>query len=266
MLEGCAIYFEHPYATLSPEHRRAIIAYELHLRYFIQAQRWADFPFAFQTLGSAMAVRAETYCQVGGMNTRQAGEDFYFLHKVIERGHFADLTRACVYPSPRISWRVPFGTGRAMQTELEKNMTAKTYNPMIFRDLRTMIGCVTEFHVADAKDHNTVIAELPASMKEFFTTIDAEDKLKEIRENTASAAAFEKRFFRWFNAFRVMKYVHFARDRYYPKVELSAAVVWLCGQLGVEVSLDSEVEMLLAMRGLGKKSSRAYCFTYDRTD
>ena len=46
VLEGCAIYFEHPYATLSPEHRRAIIAYELHLRYFIQAQRWADFPFA----------------------------------------------------------------------------------------------------------------------------------------------------------------------------------------------------------------------------
>ncbi len=41
---------------------------------------------AFQTrfipLGSAFAVRADAYVKQGGMNRRQAGEDFYFLNKL----------------------------------------------------------------------------------------------------------------------------------------------------------------------------------------
>ena len=37
--------------------RKGITEYELHLRYFIHAQRHAGFPFATQTIGSSMAVR-----------------------------------------------------------------------------------------------------------------------------------------------------------------------------------------------------------------
>ena len=39
--------------------------------------------------------------------------------------------------------------------------------------------------------------------------------LAEIRANTASEAAFRKRFFRWFDGFRVMKFLHHARDHFY---------------------------------------------------
>ena len=100
---GCSIYFAHPLSgALPPPVYEAIAAYELHLRYYIQALRYAGFPHAHHTIGSCMAVRAGEYRQQGGMNKRKAGEDFYFLHKIIPLGGFGDLTGP-----PFIHRRVP---------------------------------------------------------------------------------------------------------------------------------------------------------------
>src|SRR5690606_5551781 len=78
---GCSIYFEHPLSgPAEPGIYQAVARYELHLRYYIEALRHAGFPHAFHTIGSSMAARASAYLQQGGMNKRQAGEDFYFLH------------------------------------------------------------------------------------------------------------------------------------------------------------------------------------------
>src|SRR5213594_3575687 len=95
---------------LDPKVAEAIAAYELHLRYYVRALRYAGFPYAHHTIGSCMAVRADVYKKQGGMNKRQAGEDFYFLQKIIPLGHFTDLTETKVIPSSRPSDRVPFGT------------------------------------------------------------------------------------------------------------------------------------------------------------
>ena len=49
----------------------------------------------------------------------------------------------------------------------------------------------------------------------------------EIRSNTTNRSAFQKRFYRWFDPFLLMKYAHFSRDRYYSNVPVSAAAKWL---------------------------------------
>src|ERR1041385_133403 len=105
---ACSIYFEHPLAgPLEPEIYEAIAVYELHLRYYVQALRYAGFPHAYHTIGSAMAGRADAYMKQGGMNKRQAGEDFYFLQKMFALGGFTELNGTTVFPSPRESDRVP---------------------------------------------------------------------------------------------------------------------------------------------------------------
>jgi len=43
---------------LSAQVYGAIAAYELHLRYYVQALRYAGFPHAHHTVGSCLAVRA----------------------------------------------------------------------------------------------------------------------------------------------------------------------------------------------------------------
>ena len=59
-------------------------------------------------------MRAWAYVKQGGMNRRQAGEDFYFLQKISWLGPMTELANVIVHPSPRLSDRVPFGTGRAV--------------------------------------------------------------------------------------------------------------------------------------------------------
>ena len=97
-----------------PKQRLGIQLYEDYLHYYKKALDYAGFPDSIYTIGSAFAVRADAYVKQGGMNRRQAGEDFYFLNKLTKLGKITEINDAYVYPSARVSDRVPFGTGAAM--------------------------------------------------------------------------------------------------------------------------------------------------------
>lgn len=230
---ACSIYFEHPLEGLefAPEVYAAIAEYELHLRYYLQAQRWAGFPLAYHTVGSSMAVRADAYQQQGGMNRRKAGEDFYFLHKFIALDHFGELMETTVFPSPRISERVPFGTGKAVGSILQTAEAYPTYAWDIFVDLQCFLQGVDALW--DLKALDVFLEGLPPVVKDFLRTQSFTQKIQEIRGNTANRYQFRKRFFRWFNAFQLMKYVHFARDHYYPSVPVLEAANRLLAQEGM---------------------------------
>ena len=77
---------------------RKIAAYELHLRYYTHGLRFSNLPYSFQTVGSAMAVRCSAYQKQGGMNKRKAGEDFYFIQKIIALGGYSELNSTTVFP------------------------------------------------------------------------------------------------------------------------------------------------------------------------
>lgn len=204
---GCSIYFEHPLTgPCSTDVYNAVANYELHLRYYIEGLRYAGFPHGYHTVGSSMAVRAPVYTQQGGMNKRQAGEDFYFLHKIIRLGGFTELNSTTVLPSPRPSNRVPFGTGRAIQDALA-GKPFLSYPTEAFQDLKCFLS-----HVSDSpKD----VPTLPESIRTFLATQNFSAAMEEIARNTAGQSAFRKRFFRWFDGFMAMKFVHHARDNYY---------------------------------------------------
>ena len=140
---ACSIYFEHPLAGEGSEADDAIAGYELHLRYYVQALRYAGFPWAHHAIGSCMAIRTEIYTKQGGMNKRQAGEDFYFLQKIIPLGHFTDLTETKVIPSSRPSDRVPFGTGKAVRDFL-RDRQSWTYPLQSFLDLKQLFEQLPE--------------------------------------------------------------------------------------------------------------------------
>jgi hypothetical protein len=246
---ACSIYFEHPLEEpIEPEVREAACAYELHLRYYVQALRFAGFPHAFHTVGSSMAVRAGTYLEQGGMNRRQAGEDFYFLHKIIPLGGFTELNGTCVRPSPRPSTRVPFGTGRAVGARLEGG-PALTYPLEAFLDLGAIVRSVASLRADPPAAH----AVLPAASRTFLAEQKFESVLEEIRRNTTSDAAFTKRFFRWFDGFRAMKFIHHARDRHYGARPIASESARLLRHAGwPDATLLSETALLAAYRDLDR--------------
>jgi hypothetical protein len=215
---GCSIYFEHPLSgPYISRIYRAITLYELHLRYYVQALRFTDFPHAHHTIGSSMAVRAGVYKKQGGMNKRQAGEDFYFLHKIIPLGGFTDLATTRLIPAPRNSHRVPFGTGKAVGDFLRQG-GLKTYPLEAFVDLRQFFGNVLRLGI-EAFDQTE---PLPPSVASFLTQKEFSAALEEMRRKYSSKRTFLKRFFQWFNGFEAMKFVHHARDKFYGEREIPA--------------------------------------------
>ncbi len=228
---ACSIRFEHPLQGphFEPEVYESIVLYELHLRYYIDAQRYAGFPFAFQTIGSSMAVRYKAYQQQGGMNRRKAGEDFYFLQKFIEWGHFTELKTTRVIPSPRPSHRVPFGTGKAVGNLLKKR-EYETYAPQSFMDIKSFFDQLPQWYTL--KNGEELIGELPPSVGAFLKEMNFGKKWQELHQHTSSMDTFVSRFYRWFNAFTLMKYLHYSRDHYYRDVPVLEAANWLLDTSG----------------------------------
>ena len=228
--DGCAIRFEHPLSAdsttgfpedsaFSPSVYQAIIQYELHLRYYLQSVRYTGYPYAYHTVGSSFAVRADIYCKEGGMNRRQGGEDFYFIQKVAQRGNFSQCNATCVFPSPRPSHRVPFGTGPVVRKLSEDKGPLVSYDPRPFGMLRDL------FALIDQPDK--LAGSWPEPLHSFLEEQDFSQALEEIRRNSASTSAFRKRFWRWFNMFRIMKFLHFARDFGYPDIPVGDAAAEL---------------------------------------
>ncbi len=236
-LDACAIRFAHPLegADWPEEVYRAIAQYELHLRVYLQWQCWSGFPFAFHTVGSSMAVRSSAYQKQGGMNKRQAGEDFYFLQKFIETGRVGNLQTTCVCPSPRPSQRVPFGTGRAIGQMLRSKGEWPTYSPESFAVLRDFYAKVSQMYAMRAE---SVEKSLHPVLRTFLQQQDWRAAFRQIKDNVASPEAFSKRFFRWFNAFRQMKFLHHAREVAFPDVPVAESARMLFAALGISFSGD----------------------------
>ena len=244
--DAASIYFEHP---LDGNNTEAIIAYELHLRYFVEACRWAGHPYAFHTVGSSMAVRANAYARQGGMNTRKAGEDFYFMQKLIPQGRFGEINGTRIIPSARCSSRVPFGTGRAM---LNYSGCLSTYPMASFGELRTFFKGVTELWQRDRFAGHEL-----GLLSEFLSLNQFESVLGELRENTNSEMTFVRRFYRWFNTFVVMKFLHFARSQGREDTPVNEAIVQLGKKSGFGSLEGSMREWLWVLRARQRRGWEA---------
>jgi len=205
--------YEHPLDLES-----GIIPYELGLRYYTDGLRYSGYPHVHQTLGSCITINSDHYCKHGGMNTKKAGEDFYFLNKIVRKPGFAEIHEALVYPAARISDRVPFGTGRALigyQTNKEKILSA--YNPLIFEDIKTFIVGLPQ--IIQGKPPS-----LPEAIQGFLNSIDFYHKVDKLLKNSSHLTSFYKQFYDWFDYFMVLKLIHFSRDHFHPNISLDAGL------------------------------------------
>jgi hypothetical protein len=225
--DGCSIRFEHPLSgSFHPSVYEAITQYELHLRYYLQSVRFTGYPYAYHTVGSSFAVRADIYCKEGGMNRRKGGEDFYFIQKVAQRGNFSQCNATCVIPSPRPSDRVPFGTGPVVSRLSAGKELLMTYDPRPFGILKSLF----EF----SGQPESLTRTWPEPLQSFLEDQGFKAALEEMKANSASAFAFRKRFWRWFNMFRIMKFLHFARELEYPDIPVGEAAAGLLKVLDPE--------------------------------
>ena len=108
-----AVPYYHP--LTGEEHQdRAILRYEIYMRNYALNLLRIGSPYSFTALGSAIVMRAGALRKIGGITPVQSGEDFYLLQKFRKMAPIGLYNEVAVYPSARLSDRVPFGTGPAV--------------------------------------------------------------------------------------------------------------------------------------------------------
>ena len=252
---ACSIYFEHPLQGNDETNFNFITWYELHLRYFLQGIKYAGFPFPFHTVGSAFAVKALNYIKAGGMNRRQAGEDFYFIQKLLPAGGYFALNNTTVYPSPRVSLRVPFGTGATVSklTE-EKSEIYLTYNVQAFNELQLFFKSIDTYYTSKDEKSEYNYSCLPPGLRSFIDFRKWEENIQEIKRNTSGLQSFKKRFFGWFNMFKIVKYMNRVHPDTFEKVPVNESASDLVKVLGLNFISKDPTELLKFYRSLEKNS------------
>lgn len=235
---GASISYRHRPAS-DPAGQSAIDRYELFLRSYVLGLELAGSPYAFHTVGSAMACRAPAYVAAGGMNRRLAGEDFYFLQQVHKTSGVASLTGTVVHPSPRSSHRVPFGTGRSVGDMLSNGeQRLLFYQPVVFSIVEKWLGCVANNLEAPAATVLAAAAGIDPVLGLFLEEIGFSSAWKNLQKNNRGTDKFLTAFHGWFDAFRTMRLIHELSDRAYPRIAPELAVAPLLERAGL-VSPDS---------------------------
>ncbi len=179
--------------------------YELYLKYFRLSLHSTGFPYAIHTIGSCFAINAVTYIKTGGIPRLKGGEDFYFLHKAAQIAPITRVKDKIVFPSSRLSERVPFGTGRAIAKIMATDVY-KVYSLGSFAVLRNFFDLIPRLF------KHIDLSEIPSPIVDFYGSERLMQKLNEIRSNSKELATFCKRFFATFDAFFAVRLLNHIAD------------------------------------------------------
>ena len=209
---GCTIsvWNSRPDEDLPGEIIMAALKYELSRRYMFFGFRYAGYPWCFNVYGSAMAFKADIYIKSGGMNKREAGEDFWFMRKILPAGGFFHNSVSRVYASSRISGRVPFGTGRSVENIISSPGEISGFcEPGVFEDLKILWEGAYKLYKKDPEDYLCFYENLAPGLKEFIAPDKFTDCVAEVSANTGSQLSFAKRFFTCFDLLFAFRYLNY---------------------------------------------------------
>lgn len=193
----------------SPEQQVAIDRYELFLRSYVFGLQLAGSPYAFNSVGSAMACRASAYIRCGGMNSRKAGEDFYFLQKLAKTDGVAGLEGTTVFPEPRVSHRVPFGTGRSMARLLAGDQQGVLFYPLeCFRVLAAWLKAVEQNLSAEAPALGLFAEEISPVLANYLEQLGWQSAWAGLQKTHPSPKQLGQAFHVWFDGFRTLRLIH----------------------------------------------------------
>lgn len=220
---AATVDFEH---NLNEEgiNRLGIISYEIFLRHYVAGLLFALSPYSFHTIGSTVVCDHEAYIKVGGMNTKKAAEDFYFLQKLAKHYTINRISPTRVKPSARESWRVPFGTGRSMSDFSSNKKDILLYDPDVYSVLKDWLELL---HSDFSLNSNQILKEAKIIHPELYNFLEIRGfgkDWKKILENSKSVKQLDYQRKNWFDAFETLKLIHHLRDTSFPMMNIKSGV------------------------------------------
>ena len=199
---SAVIPFHHQFSPF-PEQEAAIRHYELYLRSYLFGLTLAGSPYTFHSIGSAFACRADAYIKAGGMNRRCGGEDFYFLQQLAKTSVVKSLVGTVVHPSSRFSQRVPFGTGKAVQEQVEKGIVPFHFVPVGgFKILKEWLKLINLQVNSSADQIHRHTLDISPVLYQFLTELNFVHVWEKLQKNHSAKKQRLAAFHHWFDALR----------------------------------------------------------------
>lgn len=199
-IRAIAAPYHHPLPA-DPLAARAILRYEIYMRYYLLNMMRIKSPYAFTALGSAISCTVYAYRRIGGLTPHKSGEDFYFLQKLRKFGPVMIGFPEKVFPAARFSSRVNFGTGPAMIRGIKGDWSAYPIYPhRFFDEVRTTFDRLPEIYHGEKPF-------LP--MMNFLSQKFGSDFLSPLIRNASLVEQFLKACHQKIDALRVLQYLRF---------------------------------------------------------
>ncbi len=242
-LEAAVVNFSHDISGRDEE-TKAIICYEIFLRYYVLGLSYAKSEYAFHTIGSTMLCTPDAYVKVEGMNKRKAAEDFYFLEKLAKIFPIGEIKSTSIHPSKRGSWRVPFGTGKSVDRYLSNSRDEYLlYNPKSFVILKTWLEVLNDTLISDQSALMKISKNIHPALSDFLTQQDFENFINKVLLKNNNPTEIEKQKHFWFDAFRTLKLIHYLRDATYPNINMFSAIDELLRMMKIENPIKRKSEI-----------------------
>ena len=127
-----------------------------------------------------------------------------------------------------------------------------TYHPQSFIDLKAFLEIIPVLY--DNDDITPLLLGLPESIQQHLKSMDFELNLIKIKSNATSKEQCLKSFFVWFNGFTVLKYLHYAREKYYKPMEILEAANWLGNEMDRITAFRDNKEALMYFRKIDRSN------------
>ena len=215
-----------------------ILSYEIFLRHYVLGLLYAGSPYSFHTIGSILVCEQEAYLKTGGMNTRKAAEDFYFLQKLAKLYKIHRITSTKVKASARESWRVPFGTGKSMSDYFSNQKEILLFSPDEFIILKKWLGLFNSELSLNINELLNESKKIHVELFNFLNSYGFSKAWKQILSNSKSEKQLNYQRKNWFDAFKTLKLIHHLRDTSFPMVDIKSGVEKLFRILDHSTQID----------------------------
>ena len=193
-----SVPYYHP-LTDDDSANRAVLRYELYMRNcFLNLCRIGS-PYNFTAIGSAIAVRVKALQKINGITPMKSGEDFYLLQKLRKMAPVGNWNSELVYPAPRFSNRVFFGTGPALIKGSQGQWDSyPLYHYSLFDEVKKSYDLIPQLYTEDAS------TPFIAFLQEQFKT---DDLWGPLRKNAKDLAHFTHAFHEKADGLRILQFL-----------------------------------------------------------
>ena len=243
-----AVVFAHKHTSADPHITQAAGLYDAHMQFYVQALAVNGSAYAYPTLGSTISVHAQSYARVRGYPKRNAGEDFYLLNKLNKLHPVQVLQQPVIEVQARLSPRVTFGTGPALQNIvglLASDPSGDSYKSYDYRCFELLGHALTYLRNSglglEAPHSHAASNSQQRQIEQILQTLGVAKILSPALLQQPSTRQRQKLLNDWFDALKTLRFVHEAA-KYYPDPSLRQTLLSLPPLLRNKITFNTGIE------------------------